>query len=557
MAEEDTTETQQRSDDKGESVCQTPISVIEIRDSSNDFDEETSVQMEKSFISGLHSYMRVRGTPIERIPHLGFKQINLWMIYKAVEKLGGYDSVTTKRLWKRVYDELGGSPGSTSAATCTGKHYERLVLPYERHLKGEEDKPLPPTKPRKPYKRNADGKVDKAEGKKKRSHLDRDTDSQLRIQRNDLVLHPLPSMWTIASDKVDSKPSSDLSIYGLSHVLPVPSTCTWTPPVPPGAGISPLEKKKRMAQASLHLRLNPQGEEYQRPSVILCSSPGPASSARASSDGSPQPQSSSSSRSSSPLSVSSEDSSVTHQDKTSPSLHLQLNHSRVKSVCTDDRENQESKEITDKTEGNSQPVIKHFAKDFEKDKITNWMPVYKGTHFTPSLHSSSSFHAKYDLAAAPSSSFSKVVPKTVQPLRPAPIRYKIHQTRQVQDDSVAKKLNGTSQRTNQTEKWENSQSRLCKVPLSQHSLLHNLPTSCVVPSYNKSERGHTRPHTSFHPAFLSNRMRLPHAQLMYRQVPGNPGHPAFIGPVSYPFSYPMCHPGYTLPNVMPIYPHKL
>ncbi|KAJ0067474.1 hypothetical protein NL108_007939, partial [Boleophthalmus pectinirostris] len=103
---------------------------------------------------------------------------NLWMIYKAVEKLGGYDSVTTKRLWKRVYDELGGSPGSTSAATCTRKHYERLVLPYERHLKGEEDKPLPPTKPRKPYKRNADGKMDKAEGKKKRIHLDRDMDSQ-------------------------------------------------------------------------------------------------------------------------------------------------------------------------------------------------------------------------------------------------------------------------------------------------------------------------------------------------------------------------------------------
>ncbi|XP_055017545.1 AT-rich interactive domain-containing protein 5A isoform X2 [Boleophthalmus pectinirostris] len=556
MAEEEATETQQRSDDKEGSVCQTPISVIEIPDSSNDYDEETrpSAQMEeKSFISGLHSYMRVRGTPIERIPHLGFKQ--------TVEKLGGYDSVTTKRLWKRVYDELGGSPGSTSAATCTRKHYERLVLPYERHLKGEEDKPLPPTKPRKPYKRNADGKMDKAEGKKKRIHLDRDMDSQLRIQRNDLVLHPHPSMRTIPSDKVDrSKPSSDLSIYDLAHFLPMPSTCTWTPPVPPaaGAGISPLEKKKRMAQASLRLRQ--QGEESQRPSVILCSSPGPASSARASSDGSPQPQSSSSSRSPSPLSVSSEEShvenkdkAIRHQDKSSPCLDLQLNHSKVKSVCTDDRESLKSKEITsDKTESNSQPVTKHFA----NERITNWMPVYKGTHFTPSFHSSS-FHAKYDLAAASSSSFTKVVPKTVQLLRPAPIRlgYKIHQTRQVPDDSATKKLNSTSQRTNQTEKWENSQSRLCKAPLSQHSFVHNLPTACVVSSYNKSGRG-SRPHMSFHPTFLPNRMRPPH-QLMYRQVPVNPGHPAFIGPVAYPFSYSMSHPGYTLPNVMPIYQHKL
>ncbi|KAM9368603.1 AT-rich interactive domain-containing protein 5A [Phaethornis superciliosus] len=96
--------------------------------------------------------MKERQTPIERIPHLGFKQINLWKIYKAVEKLGAYELVTGRRLWKNVYDELGGSPGSTSAATCTRRHYERLVLPYVRHLKGEEDKPLPPSKPRKQYK---------------------------------------------------------------------------------------------------------------------------------------------------------------------------------------------------------------------------------------------------------------------------------------------------------------------------------------------------------------------------------------------------------------------
>ncbi|XP_030744353.1 AT-rich interactive domain-containing protein 5A [Echinops telfairi] len=96
--------------------------------------------------------MKERHTPIERVPHLGFKQINLWKIYKAVEKLGAYELVTGRRLWKNVYDELGGSPGSTSAATCTRRHYERLVLPYVRHLKGEDDKPLPPTKPRKQYK---------------------------------------------------------------------------------------------------------------------------------------------------------------------------------------------------------------------------------------------------------------------------------------------------------------------------------------------------------------------------------------------------------------------
>ncbi|XP_053944813.1 AT-rich interactive domain-containing protein 5A isoform X2 [Cuculus canorus] len=117
--------------------------------------EETSgseKEEEEAFLVSLYQFMKDRHTPIERIPHLGFKQINLWKIYKAVEKLGAYELVTGRRLWKNVYDELGGSPGSTSAATCTRRHYERLVLPYVRHLKGEEDKPLPPSKPRKQYK---------------------------------------------------------------------------------------------------------------------------------------------------------------------------------------------------------------------------------------------------------------------------------------------------------------------------------------------------------------------------------------------------------------------
>lgn len=44
--------------------------------------------------------------------------------------------------------------------------FPRLVLPYVRHLKGEDDKPLPPTKPRKQYKmakelRGDDGTTEK------------------------------------------------------------------------------------------------------------------------------------------------------------------------------------------------------------------------------------------------------------------------------------------------------------------------------------------------------------------------------------------------------------
>ncbi|KAM3859993.1 AT-rich interactive domain-containing protein 5B [Diretmus argenteus] len=104
---------------------------------------------EQSFLVSLYKYMKERQTPIERIPYLGFKQINLWTMFQAAQKLGGYELITARRQWKHVYDELGGNPGSTSAATCTRRHYERLILPYERFTNGEEDKPLPQHQPRK------------------------------------------------------------------------------------------------------------------------------------------------------------------------------------------------------------------------------------------------------------------------------------------------------------------------------------------------------------------------------------------------------------------------
>ncbi|XP_028273824.1 AT-rich interaction domain 6 isoform X2 [Parambassis ranga] len=91
---------------------------------------------EERFLKDLYLFMKKRDTPIERIPHLGFKQIDLFLMFKTVSELGGYQQVTAQQLWKQVYNTLGGNPRSTSAATCTRRHYEKLLLPYECHVKG-------------------------------------------------------------------------------------------------------------------------------------------------------------------------------------------------------------------------------------------------------------------------------------------------------------------------------------------------------------------------------------------------------------------------------------
>ncbi|KAM6911903.1 uncharacterized protein PEZ65_016077 [Lycodopsis pacificus] len=89
---------------------------------------------EQLFLDQLFAYMERLGSPIHKVPNLGFKKIDLFLMYSVVKRLGGHKRVTLDRLWKIVYNELGGCAGSTSAATCTRRHYERLMLPYEEHL---------------------------------------------------------------------------------------------------------------------------------------------------------------------------------------------------------------------------------------------------------------------------------------------------------------------------------------------------------------------------------------------------------------------------------------
>ncbi|XP_045190689.2 AT-rich interactive domain-containing protein 5B-like isoform X1 [Mercenaria mercenaria] len=97
---------------------------------------------EQAFLIELHKYMKSRNTPIGRIPSLGFKQIDLFQFYSLAEEIGGYEQISMKRMWKHLYDKLGGNPGFTSAATCTRRHYEKLLLPFERYKNGKEFKPI-------------------------------------------------------------------------------------------------------------------------------------------------------------------------------------------------------------------------------------------------------------------------------------------------------------------------------------------------------------------------------------------------------------------------------
>ncbi|XP_056641253.1 AT-rich interactive domain-containing protein 5B-like isoform X2 [Diorhabda sublineata] len=117
----------------------------------------------KEFVRKLGAFMKSNRTPIGRIPSLGYKELNLHEFFIRVQKLGGYDCVTTNRLWKSIFDEMSGHQNSTSAATIIRRHYERFLLPYERHKKGEEYKPLPVSERRRLKHKRGSGSLSDAE----------------------------------------------------------------------------------------------------------------------------------------------------------------------------------------------------------------------------------------------------------------------------------------------------------------------------------------------------------------------------------------------------------
>ncbi|XP_061204249.1 AT-rich interactive domain-containing protein 5A [Neopsephotus bourkii] len=234
-------------------------------------EKEKEKEEEEAFLISLYKFMKDRHTPIERIPHLGFKQINLWKIYKAVEKLGAYELVTGRRLWKNVYDELGGSPGSTSAATCTRRHYERLVLPYVRHLKGEDDKPLPPSKPRKQYKVSKGTEMGE-KGKRGKKEKGREQMPPDKAKPEAAAGPEDAERGRVAegcSSPVALSPSGGCPDPCRTHSetykrLPSSFSSKGNPPI-----MSPLAKKKLLAQVSkaesLHCPKRPNGDTSPKP----------------------------------------------------------------------------------------------------------------------------------------------------------------------------------------------------------------------------------------------------------------------------------------------------
>ncbi|XP_016344710.1 AT-rich interactive domain-containing protein 4B-like [Sinocyclocheilus anshuiensis] len=103
--------------------------------SSEEEEEEVEPFPEEkdNFLQQLYKFMEDRGTPINKRPVLGYRNLNLFKLYRLVHKLGGFDKIESGSVWKQVYQDLG-IPVLNSAAGYNVKcAYRKYVHPSEEN----------------------------------------------------------------------------------------------------------------------------------------------------------------------------------------------------------------------------------------------------------------------------------------------------------------------------------------------------------------------------------------------------------------------------------------
>ncbi|KAK6489556.1 AT-rich interactive domain-containing protein 4B-like isoform X1 [Huso huso] len=87
----------------------------------------------ENFLQQLYKFMEDRGTPINKRPVLGYRNLNLFKLYRLVHRLGGFDNIDSGSVWKQVYQDLG-IPVLNSAAGYNVKcAYRKYLYGFEEY----------------------------------------------------------------------------------------------------------------------------------------------------------------------------------------------------------------------------------------------------------------------------------------------------------------------------------------------------------------------------------------------------------------------------------------
>ncbi|XP_070787236.1 AT-rich interactive domain-containing protein 4A-like [Enoplosus armatus] len=118
-------------------------------------EEELDPEERDHFLQQLYKFMEDRGTPINKPPVLGYKDLNLFKLFRLVFHLGGCHKIESGTVWKQVYMDLG-IPVLNSAASYNVKTaYRKYLYGFEEYCRSasitfrtiHHNNPRPPTTP--------------------------------------------------------------------------------------------------------------------------------------------------------------------------------------------------------------------------------------------------------------------------------------------------------------------------------------------------------------------------------------------------------------------------
>ncbi|KIJ37372.1 hypothetical protein M422DRAFT_260033 [Sphaerobolus stellatus SS14] len=109
---------------------------------------EAASRAKLNFLEQLYRYHKQQGNSRVSIPTINHKPLDLWLLRKEVQNLGGYDVVTKSKRWGELGRALGysGIPGLSAQLKNA---YTRIILPYENFYNHVRNSPaLSPGTPR-------------------------------------------------------------------------------------------------------------------------------------------------------------------------------------------------------------------------------------------------------------------------------------------------------------------------------------------------------------------------------------------------------------------------
>jgi len=96
-------------------------------------DDAQSPEEKDHLVAELYKHMDDRGTPINRTPYIDHKEVDLYMLFRLVQKLGGSQRVTNNNQWRLVAKRLG-----FETNWCVNQvrvHYKRYLQSFEELYK--------------------------------------------------------------------------------------------------------------------------------------------------------------------------------------------------------------------------------------------------------------------------------------------------------------------------------------------------------------------------------------------------------------------------------------